>query len=99
MIVAIAVLSSLCYGFSDYCGGRASRRLPPVTVGLICDLLLGVVYAGLVLADDVTLDSRALLWGMLAGIGGVSGVVVFYAALSRGSVSYTHLTLPTNREV
>ena len=45
MIVAIAVLSSLCYGFSDYCGGRASRRLPPVTVGLICDLLLGVVYA------------------------------------------------------
>ncbi|MEK9938304.1 MAG: hypothetical protein VW552_06200, partial [Ilumatobacter sp.] len=60
MIVAIAVLSSLCYGFSDYCGGRASRRLPPVTVGLICDLLLGVVYAGLVLADDVTLDARAL---------------------------------------
>ena len=87
MIVAIAVLSSLCYGFSDYCGGRASRRLPPVTVGLICDLLLGVVYAGLVLADDVTLDGRALLWGMLAGIGGVSGVVVFYAALSRGSMT------------
>ncbi|MEL0041469.1 MAG: EamA family transporter [Ilumatobacter sp.] len=89
MIVAIAVLSSLCYGFSDYCGGRASRRLPPVTVGLICDLLLGVVYAGLVLADDVTLDGQALLWGMLAGIGGVSGVVVFYAALSRGSMPVT----------
>lgn len=87
MIVTLAVLSSLFYGFSDYAGGRAARRLPAVTVGLICDVLLGVVYAGFVLLDDVALDARALLWGMVAGIGGVTGVVVFYAALARGTMT------------
>ncbi|NBV74177.1 MAG: DMT family transporter [Actinobacteria bacterium] len=56
MIVTLAVLSSLFYGFS-------------------------------VLVDDVSLDARALLWGMVAGIGGITGVVVFYAALSRGAMT------------
>ena len=87
MIVALAVLSSLFYGFSDYAGGRAARRLPAVTVGLICDVLLGAVYTVFVVLDDVSLDAQALLWGMVAGIGGVSGVVVFYAALSRGAMT------------
>ena len=74
------------WGAADFSGGSLTRRLPvfPVTVA---SQGAGFVALLVALAVRGSLDSRSLLLGLLAGVGGGAGLAAFYRALSLGTMS------------
>lgn len=86
MAVLIALLASLAYGVGDFCGGLASRRshaLPVLLLGGPVGTALMLV-AALAVGGDVL---PAAGTGLLAGIAGAAGIIVFYRALTVGTMS------------
>lgn len=88
MTSLLALGGAVLYGFADFSGGFASKRLPPwgvtawsQTIGL---LLLG---AGLVLFPAEAVTEAELLWGACAGVGGVIGLGLLYRALAEGTMA------------
>jgi len=85
--VVLGLAGALVYGFADFLGGLASRRVRPVTVAAlgaaigIVPLLVGL----LVLGGAFTWTGS--LWGAVAGLSGGVGVLLLYAALAIGPMS------------
>jgi drug/metabolite transporter (DMT)-like permease len=82
--VALALLSSLLWGTSDFLGGTATRRLAaPVVVGVS-----QAVALLLLVAPAVLLGARpdSLRSGVAAGLVGVLALGAFYAALAAGTM-------------
>jgi drug/metabolite transporter (DMT)-like permease len=85
--VALAALSGLIWGVGDFSGGKASQRaavLPVVWLSKLVSLPLLVIY---LVATYVPVTAIGLVWGGLAGIAGVIGLVLFYRALSAGAMT------------
>lgn len=85
--VIFGLTASLCWGSSDFCGGLASRRayvgsvvLTSYTVGLVLQVLLALIW------HEPFPTPMDVLWGGLAGLAGVLGLLAFYSALSRGKM-------------
>jgi drug/metabolite transporter (DMT)-like permease len=86
--IALAFVSAVLYGVSDYIGGRASRRSPATAVALIAELVvfaLCIVIVPLIESDGPT--SRAIWWGLAAGVTSSVGVIGLYVALARGNMT------------
>lgn len=88
LAVAISLIASVSWGSTDFLSGLASRRAPvPAVVlgvegtGLIVILLVAV------LSGEPVPDVATLAQGAAAGIAGVSGLALFFTALSLGSMS------------
>lgn len=85
--VIFGLTASLCWGSSDFSGGLASRRafvgsvvLTNYGVGLVLLVALALLW------QEPFPAPVDVLWGGLAGVAGVSGLLSFYAALSRGKM-------------
>ncbi|MEC7457489.1 MAG: EamA family transporter, partial [Actinomycetota bacterium] len=87
MAIFLAVISAVLYGWSDYMGGRATRHMSVLRVTLYVESLMTVSYIALVVFDPAPFVLRDVMWGAIAGIGGVGGVAAFYLALSMGAIS------------
>ncbi|HZB42940.1 MAG TPA: EamA family transporter [Ilumatobacter sp.] len=88
MAIALAFMSAVLYGVSDYVGGRASRRSPATAVALVAEVTvfaLCIVIIPLIESDGPT--SRAIWWGLAAGITSSIGVVGLYYALAKGNMT------------
>jgi drug/metabolite transporter (DMT)-like permease len=82
--VALALLSSVLWGTSDFLGGTATRRMPALAV-----VALSQLTALLLLVPVVLLLGSAPLhpWqGVLAGLVGSVALGAFYAALASGTM-------------
>jgi drug/metabolite transporter (DMT)-like permease len=86
--LALALSSSLCWGFSDFLGGLQARRLPLLevmvvsqTIGLIA-LLVVVAARGHGPPELVKLVPAGV-----AGLAGVAALTAFYRALAIGTMS------------
>ena len=87
MAAALALLSAVLFGAGDFFGGTAARRTHVLVVvaashviGLV--MILAVAPA---MADAVT--SRDLVYGALAGLFGLVGIVCLYHCLGRGPMA------------
>jgi drug/metabolite transporter (DMT)-like permease len=87
MAIFLAVIAAVLYGWSDYMGGRATRLMSVLRVTLYVEFLMTVSYVALVVFDPAPFVFRDVMWGAIAGIGGVGGVAAFYLALSMGAIS------------
>jgi uncharacterized membrane protein len=86
--IALALISAVIFGVSDYVGGRSSRRLPPVGVALTAELVMLPVFLVVVpLVESQSPSASAVWWGMLAGLTGSAGVLGLYVALARGNMT------------
>jgi drug/metabolite transporter (DMT)-like permease len=84
---ALALLSSVLWGSSDFLGGTVSRRHRAalvVGVSQAAGLLTAVLVA--VSAGALGDDTAYLPWAVLAGVAGLVGLVAFYAALAAGTM-------------
>jgi drug/metabolite transporter (DMT)-like permease len=87
LFVVLAGLSGLVWGVGDFAGGKATQRadaLPVVWLSKLVSLPLLALYLLLLPAP---VDLGGLGWGVLAGLFGAVGVVVFYRALSAGAMT------------
>jgi len=84
---ALALLSSLLWGTSDFLGGTASRRLPALSVlgGSQLVALLGLVPVA-VLTGELDAPRGYLLPGVAAGLVGMVALSAFYRALAAGTM-------------
>lgn len=88
MTFALALGAAVLYGFADFSGGFASKRLPPWGVTAWSQTLgLGALLVGLLLFPADTVSAADVLWGSVAGIGGVIGVGLLYRSLAEGTMA------------
>ncbi len=87
LTVVLGLSGALVYGFADFLGGLASRRVRAVTVAAVA-ATVGVLplLAGLLLVGGV-FATETVLWGAAAGISGGVGVLLLYRALAIGPMS------------
>jgi drug/metabolite transporter (DMT)-like permease len=88
LAVALALVSSLCWGLADFVSGVQSRRHAVLAViwlsqGAALVLLLAVITAGAPIAHD----GAATAWAACAGVLGISALAAFYRALAIGTMS------------
>lgn len=85
--VAFGLAASLCWGSGDFSGGLASRRANVTTVVVAAYTVGFFLLVGLALITRESFPQPMdLLWGALAGIAGVLGLLAFYSALATGKM-------------
>lgn len=84
---ALALLSAGLWGSADFGGGLVSRRLPPMAV-VAWSQSFGLVAVGIaaVATTAWTAPTGWVLWAVLSGLSGSLALVLFYAALSAGTM-------------
>src|SRR3954447_26563509 len=85
--VALALLSSVCWGTADFLGGLTSKRVPVAAVLLLSQgpMVLPLLVWALAAGDAPT--THGLLLGALAGVAGAVALTAFYRGLSIGTMS------------
>lgn len=83
--VLFGLAASLSWGSGDFCGGLASRRLN-ATVVVICAYSIGFfLLVGLALVWSEAFPAPVDIgWGVLGGLAGGLGLILFYSALAVG---------------
>ena len=84
--LALALTSSLVWGVADFSGGSLTRRLPTLAVTVVSQAA-GFVALLVALAVRGEVTGRSLGLGVIAGVGGGTGLAAFYRALSLGTMS------------
>src|SRR3954452_21520053 len=88
MTAILALSAAVVYGTADFCGGIAARRTSPLAVTFFAHVvglvLLVLTLPVLPVAHPQPAD---LLYGGAAGALGAGGLILFYRALSRGTMS------------
>ncbi len=86
--MVLSLVASAAWGLSDFAGGLFSRRLPVPSVLLVIEVggLLTATTVVLVTGDAFP-DSRHVLFALGAGFAGISGLALFFTALSMGTMS------------
>ncbi|MEZ4592534.1 MAG: EamA family transporter, partial [Chloroflexota bacterium] len=85
LAVAYGLASAAVWGAGDFSGGFATRRGNVYTVVLLSQVVGLVGLLGLALLLEGPLPPvRDLLFGALAGLAGVVGVLALYTGLARG---------------
>lgn len=85
--VLLGLSGALVYGFADFLGGLASRRLRAVTVAAVAAVVgLVPLLVGLVVVGG-TFTASTVTWGAVAGTSGAVAVLLLYRALAIGPMS------------
>ena len=88
MTAILALSAAAIYGTADFCGGVAARRSSPLTVTVLAHVVgLTLLALLLPLLPAAHVTPADLAWGALAGALGGGGLILFYRALSRGTMS------------
>lgn len=87
MSAALALLSSVLWGASDYLGGAASRRLPIASVLGVAQLVALLALVPLAIVTGELGADRAYLFPAIgAGLVGMVALAAFYRALAIGTM-------------
>jgi uncharacterized membrane protein len=84
---AYSQLYAVTYGVSDFVGGVAARRVAGLRVMLVAYPLETLILGVLAIAVGGPIQSGAVVWGCLYGIGMAFGMSAFFAALGAGPIS------------
>jgi hypothetical protein len=84
MSVPFALSSAVAYGFGDFAGGLAARRTPVLRVTAVAQVagLLALLPAAFLVPGHVS--AAAVGFGALAGVGGISGLLLYMRVLAVG---------------
>jgi drug/metabolite transporter (DMT)-like permease len=86
----VALASAACWGTSDFLGGITARRISPYLAVAIAHALTLVGLAGYLLAFGLQAPAHRLIFlGLLGGLFGGGGLMLFYGALATGGMGVT----------
>lgn len=86
--LALALGGAVFYGFADFSGGFASKRLPPWAVTFWSQSIgVTALIGGLLLFPAELVTAADVGWGAVAGVGGVIGVGLLYRSLAEGTMA------------
>ncbi|NJC72868.1 DMT family transporter [Planosporangium thailandense] len=82
-----AVTTALVWGAADFSGGKATQRASTLAVS-VTSKLAGLPVLALGLAVTGGTPTRAALgWGVLAGVFGLTGIILLYRGLATGAMT------------
>ncbi|MEN9714599.1 MAG: hypothetical protein RJA35_66 [Actinomycetota bacterium] len=89
LAVVLGIITALIYGFADFFGAMASRKLRPILVTGLAGWaglfgLLALYGTGLLHAQ---FSPASILWGLIAGVFSAIGLACLYQALAIGPIS------------
>ncbi|NUU20123.1 MAG: DMT family transporter, partial [Streptomycetaceae bacterium] len=85
MTVALALLTSVLWGFADFGAGLLTRRIPAARVVLLSQTAATLVLGVVVLCTGALSEASPRLWfAVAAGFVGPMALLCFYEALARG---------------
>jgi drug/metabolite transporter (DMT)-like permease len=85
MTAALALVTSLMWGFADFGGGLLTRRMSALTVVVVSQALAAVVLGAIVIATGGWSEWGGQLWfAAAAGLVGPVAMLAFYKALAQG---------------
>ena len=87
LTVLVGLVSALTYGFADFLGGIASKRISPIRVtaiGALSGLVVLVAAAPLI---GGRWSWEAVLYGGISGVTGAVAITLLYACLAIGPMS------------
>ncbi len=87
MIALLGLSSALVYGFSDFFGGLASRRITPLLVSFVSQIAAVIIATVVTFAGEQNWSVSAVVLGLVGGIGGGIGTWAFFAGLAIGPMS------------
>lgn len=88
MSEGLALASAVLFGFGDFTGGFVTRRLSAWRVMLWSQLFgLLILAAGFLVVRVEAVTPADVFFGALSGLAGAIGIVLFYTALARGTMS------------
>ena len=90
MGAVLALLSSVMWGSADFMAGTLSRRRPALAVAgsaQVVGLLIMVIVATAAGAWALDTLASVWVWGVLASLSGLTGLVFFYQALAVGRMT------------
>jgi len=82
--VALALLSAVAYGLSDFVGGVLSKRASPWSVALVGQLAGAVLVLALAVVTSGAPTAADLRWAVVAGIGNGLGTAFLYRGFASG---------------
>jgi drug/metabolite transporter (DMT)-like permease len=85
--IALGLSAATCIGFSNIVAGITARRLTPLIVGFWSQATGAVWCALLLLALRPPLVSGQIPGGLIAGLAGGAGIVLFYRSMAAGAIS------------
>ncbi len=88
LAVLLALASAIGYGGSDFAAGLAARRASVIRVTLITEAAsVAVVGVALAVMGADPPSPRAVAWGCVAGLSGVSGALALYVGFRHAAFS------------
>ena len=85
--IALALGSSIAYGLTDFLGGIAARKMSVLLLGSITQPLGLVLLLVILPFTDGVLTQDALIWGVVAGVGGAAAYIMLFQSLAIGPMS------------
>jgi len=87
LTVVLGFATSLVYGFADFFGAIASRKIKAVTVTFVAGLSGLSFLLALSIAMGANFSQEAIFWGVLAGVASAAAMSALYASLAIGPIS------------
>jgi drug/metabolite transporter (DMT)-like permease len=87
VIALFGLSSALIYGASDFFGGLGSRRITPLLVSFISQIVALLIGTVAVFSSEVHWSTSAVVLGLVAGVGGGIGTWAFFTSLAIGPMS------------
>lgn len=85
--IALALVSSVAYGLTDFLGGLAARRVHIFLLGSLTQPLGLVVLLMIAPWTGGVVTGEVWFWGLVAGVGGALAYVMLFRALAIGPMS------------
>ena len=87
IVILTGLAASLAWGGGDFAGGLASRRAAAARVVLASQLIgtAALVALGLIMREPIP-PAAAMLNGLVGGLGGGLGVLLFFMSMARGKM-------------
>jgi drug/metabolite transporter (DMT)-like permease len=85
--IILGFITSLVYGFADFTGAIAAKRIKPITVTFVAGCSGLVLLCFFSIWMGANFSSEGLLWGVLGGISSAFGIACLYASLALGPIS------------
>jgi drug/metabolite transporter (DMT)-like permease len=87
LTVILGFATSLVYGFADFFGAIASRKIKAVTVTFVAGLSGLSFLLALSIFMGANFSQEAIFWGVLAGVASAAAMSALYASLAIGPIS------------
>lgn len=87
LTVILGFTTAVVYGFADFFGAIASRKISPILVTAVSGIVGFVFLITMVPFFGATFSNQAVIAGVAAGVASAIGITALYASLAIGPIS------------